>query len=807
MPQVYVLDNVIRRLSETESSKVTSSLTKKLVIIDTKTRMVLEKKPFLSFGSQLDFFLVSNENDPQNIAKSSIRDFSISDFASNFVADPSIGISIKYQISCSSGNEEKIARALFDDSTNTPEAVFEGKLINWLEDYTREKISFSEFTTNYSQQLSGLRLYAEKKAREIGINLRLKLSLEFDESDRLKPFTVDSRDFPVLLNDFEEEVNFKFQANLAITENGKVNAILSYEKLGKLNDVLQEATRNYFRKNIRLYDFCYEFDNSVRSGLINHINQVLSSHGREIDGFFPKIANNIQMPEPDAIQCNISHEIQGYGVVVIKNVLEVEPNRQASGEYLREGIVKYKKAKIADIKEWFKDKLEKTIHRYLFDFSYVDVLLKYDSQSIKEQLEKNAQSIGYSIRLISTVPDLKPLKLRTEGFRFEADETFPTKQNSVKIKLGIDVHGKIENLESIKHILNDPKNDDVDILIGKEVLDSIKRVLHEIEPADFYAQAGLIAYNYNYNYSPEEAIKDKIAKAIEISLKEKFGASSQIALKALNTELLDLINELTSGADHNFEILLAPSRDPGEKILFTGLFQINGVAKNQWDTFASRKPSVEDVKKSIQDWLRPWFSTLSTSTLNYQTTKGLRKLLEDANALAFPKIMQKYGLIISIEGLEAPDTKLKTAQRDLQLASEMKILEEAREQIQNDSRLREIEINISFNSMTHLNQELELVRGLLRELSTQTGREEYKKNLTERESELDNQLSKLVTNNREKSANITSEQMKKSIKPSIEESDFDALVQDSRALLPEEYLKLDSRLSNKPLPDNPVIDI
>jgi hypothetical protein len=790
------------KLSEADASKYTSSSTKRLVIIDAKTKQVLEKKPLITLGRQLEFLLVSNENDPRNVAESNISGFSIGDFAT----DRRIGVSVKYQVSCPAGYEKRVALALFDDSTNTPGVVFEGKLINWLKDYTSRKIKFNDFTTKYSEQLENLQVDAVEQAREIGLNLRLRLSLELDESNQLKPFSVNSNDFPVLLKDFEEEVNFRFRANLSIAENGKVNAILSYGQLKQLKDILQEAVQQYFRKEVSLYDFCYDFEGSVRRGLLADLDQLLAPHGRRVEGFFPlpDFASHLLLPEPDPIQCDIRHEIQGYGTVVIKNVLEVEPKRQ-DGKNLREGILKYRKARIPDIREWFKDRLEKTIHRYLFDFSYVDILLKYAPQAIKAQLDKEAENVGYSVRLISTVPDLKPLKLRTEGFKFESSETFSTKQNSVKIKLGIDVRGKIENLESIKDILNDPQND-VDNLIAKEVIDSIKRVLHGVEPADFYAQEGLIAYVNDY--SSREAIKDKIAKTIEASLKEKFGASSQVALQALNTELLDLINELTSGADHDFEILLAPSRDPGEKVLFTGLFQINGVAKDQWDTFASRKPSVEVVKKSIQDWLRPWFSTLSGSTLNYQTTKGLRKLLEDANNLAVPKIMQKYGLLISIEGLEAPDTKLKAAQRELQLASEMKILEEAKEQIQNDSRLREIERSISFNDMTHLNQELESVRELLRNLSTQTGGEERKKKLIERESELKNQLSNLVDANRKRSADITSQQIQQSIKPSTDESDFDALVQDSRALLPEESIKLDLKPPSKSLPnDDQVIDV
>jgi hypothetical protein len=796
MPQVYVLDNVIMKLIEVDAS-YTSSSTKKLIIIDAKSNQVLEKKPLIILGRQLEFFLVSNENDPRNIAESDISGFSIGDFAT----DRSIDISVKYQVSCPAGHEEKVAFALFDSSTNTPGVVFEGMLISWLKDYTSRKISFIDFTTNYAQQLEGLQAHAVDKAREIGLNLSLRLSLKLDESNQLKSFSINSTDFPVLLGDFEEEVNFKFRATLPIADNGKVNAILSYNQLGKIKDILQESIQIFFREHVTLYNFCYDFDGAIRRGLVAHLDQVLAPHGRKIEGFFPSpdFASHLLMPEPDPIQFDVKHEIQGYGVVTIRNILEVEPKRQTSGRYSQEGILKYRKARILDIEKWFEDRLEKTIHRYLFDFSYVDILLKYDPQLIKAQLDKEAENIGYSIRLISTVPDLKPLKLRTEGFKFESSETFSTKQNSVKIKLGIDVRGKIENLESIKDILNDPQND-VNNLIAKEVIDSIKRVLHGVEPADFYAQEGLIAYVNDY--SSGEAIKDKIARAIEVSLKEKFGASSQVTLQALNTELLDLINELTGGADHNFTILLAPARDPGEKILFTGLFQINGVAKDQWDIFASRKPSVEDVRKSIQDWIRAWYSTLGTSTLNYQTTKELRKLLEDANSLAIPKIMQKYGLLISIEGLEASDTKLKAAQRELKLASEIKILEEAKEQIQNDSELREIERVILLNDIKHLNQELELVRGHLRDLSTQIGGEERKKKLIEREKELKNQLSTLVEDNRKRSADITSQQMQQSIKPSTDESDFDAHVQDSRALLPEESMRLDSKSSGNLLPDD-----
>jgi hypothetical protein len=202
------------------------------------------------------------------------------------------------------------------------------------------------------------------------------------------------------------------------------------------------------------------------------------------------------MPELDPIKYDFEYDLPVYGKVNIKNILAVEP----IGD--KDSILKYRKAKISNLEEWLKENLKKTLHKHLFTWKYVDFILKYKEEEIKEKFKKESQKIGYKVELISTFPDLKPLKLRTEGFQFKEEEYFSTKQNNVKVKLGIDVHGKIENLEKIKDILNDPQND-IDELIGQEVLDAISKVLHDVEPDDFY-------YYFEYHpYSEEETIKKK----------------------------------------------------------------------------------------------------------------------------------------------------------------------------------------------------------------------------------------------------------------------------------------------------------
>ena len=644
MPQVYILDNVIRRISENEASQIEKQIeksdTKKLVIIDEKTQIVLRKKPLFTFGRQLAFFLVYNENDPRNFAKSHIEDFSVGDdFATKH-----IGILVRYQVSCPPGNEDEVASNLFDGSTSTPGGVFENKLFGLLKTYAEKNIKFNDFTTKYTQNLLDLGSYAESEAKKIGLTLRLRLSLELDESNQLKPFLVDSDHFPLLLKDFEEQVNFRFQANLVIVEKGKVNAILNYGKLPELKDILQEETKKYLHQEICLYDFCYKFDDIVRLKLISHLNEILKTHGREIQGFFPEVDNKLRMPELDPIKYDFEYDIPVYGKVNIKNILAVEP----IGD--KDSILKYRKAKISNLEEWLKENLKKTLHKHLFTWKYVDFIWRYKEEEIKEKFNKESQKIGYKVELISTFPDLKPLKLRTEGFQFKEEEYFSTKQNNVKVKLGIDVRGKIENLEKIKDILNDPQND-IDELIEQEVLDAISQVLHDVEPDDFY-------YYFEYHpYSEEETIKKKLVEKVKSVLTSKFYASSlRIYLKILETDLIQRINQLKGSKPCKFEIHIESVKDAGEKVKYSGSFRVEGVAKERWDIFQSRECSIEDVRDFLEEQLKSHFQTLGIENLIYKNTKEATKILKYANVLISRDIIDQFGLIVTLPRFRREDT-------------------------------------------------------------------------------------------------------------------------------------------------------
>ncbi len=504
-----------------------------------------------------------------------------------------------------------------------------------------------------------------------------------------------------------------------------------------------------------------------------------------------------------------NYDIPVYGGVVIKNTLAVEPVRDKDGEYNKEGILKYRKAKISNLEEWLKENIEKTINNHLFDWKYVDFILKYDEQSIKKSFNVESEKIGYSVKLISTFPDLKPLKLRTEGFRFQADEAdrdFATKQNSVRVKLGIDVRGKIENLEKIKDILNDPQND-IDELIKREVLDAISQVLHDVQPDDFY---------YYFEHHPEEQqepVKKKLSENVTSVLSSKFHASSiRIYLWIVETDLIQQINKLRSKYC-KFEIEVGSIKDPGEIVKYSGSFSITGVAKENWDRFQSRECSIEEIRDFLEEQLKYYFRSLGSGNLIYKNTKQAAKILDQANALISKDIINEFGLIVTLSRFGREDTQIELLQRETQFKIRANQLTEAQEQIIQDQRLRFVETSTSLDEIESVQTELNLVRGYLQQLSSQSGNEERKNKYKQQERELQQKLSELLQVNREKVNQLTSKQTSL-LTPSVDDDDdddFDALVNQAKLELPESKNTQKKLTSDQTLPsvddDNQGIDV
>lgn len=769
------LDNVIRRISESEASKITASGTQKVVIIDVKKKKVLPKKPFF-FGGDLQYFLVSNENDVSHIARSDRR-FAIDNFATN----RKIGVLVEYQVTCPPGNEQMAALALCD--ANTPSAALEGKIMGWLKEYSNTKFTFDEFTSNYDREFNNLRVYAETKAKqEIGLNLNLRLSLELDKADKLKPFSVNLSWFPVLVSDYEQELDFKFATNLLISENGKVNAILQFNNQGKLEEILREETRNYLRKNVSLHNFCYQLNDSVSPNLAKHLDGVLVPYGRKIEYLSAEIDKKLLMPDSFSMKHNIACEIQEYGLVDIKNALEIEPRL--------EDIVKYIKAEVSNLETWFKAKLEKIVKQQLFDCKYIDLLLDFEpiESKIKEELQKEAEGIGYSIRLITTVPDLEPLKLKDEGFNFEINDTFATRESNVKVKLKIIVSGKIKNLKKIERFLNLKR--DVPDLIKNKVFHAVTQQLYEIDPDHFYL-------HFDY-YSEGLSVKSNLLQLIEKILVEEFHASElNLIAQSQETELTERFKKLQS-QPYRFEVVIESLQDLQEQVRYYGSFQVERVAKDKWHIFQSREYTIENIQEFLQDHLRSRLETLNTNRLKYENIRELKEAEDNIGYLAMAAIKEQFGLEISIKNLGRDRTELEVDSSDTSIKRQKDRLIAPFEEFERAPGLRQMEYKLFEEELGSKQLELRQVREKIREVITQEDNEDEIEELRKKEKSLKKKVDKILKK-REKYFKIAEEQNQSLAPQSSQEEGFGSLTAAMGLSLPSTNSNSEASLPGKNL--------
>ena len=186
-----------------------------LVIIDKEKWQAVPNKSW-SWFRNLAFYLVSNTNNPTNVAERQARPY----YLTNFATGQKLGVSITYWASCDPGNEAKLVEALCRGKTLGD--ALDGKVEKWIADFTRNDASI--FLENYPVQLARLREHVRIKLKEeVGVNLELKLSLE--KEAQLESFPIPSFPMEVYVSDCDDPLALQVQTELVVDENNKVKAI------------------------------------------------------------------------------------------------------------------------------------------------------------------------------------------------------------------------------------------------------------------------------------------------------------------------------------------------------------------------------------------------------------------------------------------------------------------------------------------------------------------------------------------------------------------------------------------------------
>jgi uncharacterized protein YegL len=695
------LDAVIKKIDENaQFSQFSNSSAQKIVFTDIKGKP-LSRKPF--WGGYFSF-LVSTKN----VAEFSIPGFEISDFGTRRCIPVSIGC----KISCPVGHEAKIASKLSE--ADTPAIAFENKVNAWL-DKEKKKFPFDVFSGNPAKYFLQIKESVENKINsEIGLVAELSLSFSRNSLDQLKSIEIKTSNLLVLVLDYNDQINLGFKAKLIVEKDKIINAILSINIQNDLEKLLKEEIRNYFRKNISLYDYCYNLV-EIRSRLIEHLDNFLAQYGREIEYLLLEIDKSLLMPEVPQIKYDVVCDIQEYPEsIIIKNKFELEP-RYAN-------VAVYHRSQITDLQNWFKSKLEKIVKKQLFDSRYTDLSLNFEpiARNIRERLEDEAKRVGYSVRLITTTPDLPIYKLR--NFSFKVSGIFSTKYYNVQVKLEIIISGKIKDLSDIKDLIN--SRVDIESLMIEKVHDSVSQLLHTTEPEHFY---------FHFEYSQEgKSVKTELIERIARILESEFYASEiSVIPKMLDTDLTERFHKLQNQLNF-FEIVIDSLRDLKESVTYRGSFRIERVAQDKWHIFQAREHSINEIQYYLERFLLSRLKTLASDDLKFKDPLKLQEAEESISALAQEEIAEQFGVELKISALDRLRTDQDNNWNAAWATSAQDEFTEILEEIKTNSELRAVDKQLLADQLASKRIELQNLQTELQGALTLEGNEDEIENIQEK---------------------------------------------------------------------------
>lgn len=627
MSQTYHLDQVIRRVNE----DIPLDSYQKLIIVDANSKKVLPKEPLFSIGKDIKKFLISTRN---TAICEGPEPFPIKDLATG----KSITIKTLYEVSCSPGKEHKLALSCLDGEH--PESILNKLIETSIRDFARNKKNAGiDFVQEFFRLKTDLMREISKSVLEgMGLNIDLKITLEYE--NQLAPYTITTQGFfPVYVKDCNDELNLKFKTELHVIEDNKIEAILSFTKLNKLENLIKSTAKDFLLKEITLHQFYYDLNGKVRNRLITAIDEILYQQGRRV-AVLSLESTSISVPDDTKpIKHNVKCEIKGYSesiTVEHKLLLSIDD------------LGKFKASRITDIDEWARKELDKATQSVFFDKTYAEIILEFDPDEIRNDIRSKAQLVGYSVKQLIIIPNLEPLKLR-DGFIIDHKGKFATHDSRVEVGLNVVISGAIRNLKELGMYLT-PKTkilDDIEEAISKEV----QKLMHGIEPERFYMR-----FNFS-DIEGETPVEQELRKAIFDMLQQRFFVEDiHVTLKIMETELTERFQKLQENSPYYFDIKAFPLREGGrrEEITFRVGYEILRVDKNGWYIFQSKKfqspeEEIKKIQEVLEEDLKATLDTVPAEVLQYDDIKKKYAIEENLLKPSIFKVMKRFGLLIDIE--------------------------------------------------------------------------------------------------------------------------------------------------------------
>lgn len=663
MQTVRPLDAIIRRVSA--RPRVVAA-NEKFVMIDCKTKKATTSKPW--FGDVKSFVIV-NRTGGDNPVEYELPTIEVRDLEH----ERSIGLKFKCWLAIPSDSEEKVAEALFD-LEKSPEDVFERSIRQWVDEFVDDR---ADFIAHYFERKSELLKKISTRARaEMGLDLQLRVTLAGEEkSFDVVELTADQ--ILVRVKDYYEQQHLKISCQLEVEPSTKIYANVYRHRQGNLKDVLVAEARSFFEGNVTLEQF---YDDLNQPAIIGPFKQILDERlkleGRRA-GFLhlSSTSSDSALKEFDS-ELDVKIKLQEFPEqITIKNHARMK----------RDNVAIYKAKGSPKLDTWLTEELNQIIPDVLFYEKYIDLLIDFRredngngnrsslKQTIESRLRSEARKIGYELKYLTSIPNVKPLTW-LDFFTITVEGKFETSISNSFVKLNIPITVRLSSLddEKVRNRLN--RLEDIPELMRQKAHDVTSQFLHTIEPERFYTT---FTFPNTQKYpNHEKAIEQELIELISTALQDSFAAEVlSVVPKVVDTEPIIRWRELQEKVCE-FAFSVTPLRG-GEAIPFTGKFQVEDIAENGWYKFESRKFTVDDIRKYLEDDLRAKLKTASKEELLYKGNKHLQALQDEIQKIAVPAIQAIYGVRIELSSFDRELTDIEKGMNEELIQRSLSAIESA----------------------------------------------------------------------------------------------------------------------------------
>lgn len=736
MSQAHPLDTIIKEVNKSEASSQakTKTLGKKVIVINKVKKEIMPKIPFFS-GKNVAYYLVANNEDAANIAERKDLLIEVRDFAN----DRKLGISVAYRASCPAGNEEKVTEVLCGD--NSPGVELDKKVKTWMIELTDEYAA--KIIDDYPNQVKEIQKSLKRFAQEkVGLKLDFRLSL--DKEEKLESVQIGPTEITVYVSDSDEALDLQLKTELIVNDLVIATSNLESGWLISLVKLTKEEIKKYLLKNITISQFYYELKDTVRNRLANHLDSVLRDKGRKVGYLYLDSKTISSSPVPKElveIQDTVDCQVQRYAdLVSVENTLLMLP----------QDVRRYISAQSPNLKAWVKNKLEKIVKPLLLDKKYVDILLDFEKEAleIKSAMQAEAESIGYAVQHIVSLPKLEHLILKENlEIKDNNNKEFSTNAASIKVKLSTTANIKFENFEKLEDYLVKTNEDnqlvsrpvkEIKDLISETINSTMGEILRTVSPERFYM-------GFYEPITDEKSVEQELKDAITKALEERFGAKViRVVPIPEQTDIIDYLQRLM-GMIGSFECEV-PSLTGGETVKFQGDFKILAIEQGSWYIFQSAFQSMresqqellqelqalkeqysriirldgvednredldeislrirtieneifgmDDIKRSIEKSVNAKLTVVDSELFGSTDIKLLSTMERYINQWARESVIEQYGLEINIRNLSRIRTQQEAYLYEAQKQLEKAKVDEALAKVEaiKEQNLKELEIN------------------------------------------------------------------------------------------------------------------